>query len=222
MITTPNFETAAAKAMRIIIDNQISETPVNPMPIILAHPGVRVLPFTRMADEAGIERSDLVPLFGSNQDAATFHLDMDIPDVKYVVVFNLRLPSEIVWRGIARELGHIVLGHDGTMRTPEVRYAEAMCFAHNLLTPRPIIHMIQEYGTPMTLSVLTQTMGCTEECVEDMQKIPGVHTPKELNRKVRGLFERGISEYLRFHAASPMVDHSPVIDLGTYMDGYEE
>ena len=191
MISTPDYESAAKKAMEILINNRITETPINPLPIMLEYPGVRVMPFTRMADEAGIEREDLVPLFGGCQDAATFHLGMDMPGVRYVVVYNMRLPFEIIWRGIARELGHIVLGHDGATRTAEVRYAEALCFAHHLLTPRPIIHQIQQSRTQLTLSVLAHTTGCSEECVEDMQTIPGVHTPKELNRQVRDLFARG-------------------------------
>lgn len=222
MITTPDFESAARKAMEILISNKITETPINPLPIILEYPGVRVMPFTRMADEAGIERNDLVPLFGGNQDAATFHLGLDIPGVQYVVVYNLRLPYEIIWRGIARELGHIVLGHDGSKRTAEVRLQEAMCFAHHLITPRPIIRIIQESGIPLTLSVLAQTMGCSEECIEDMQRIPSVHVSAEMNRKVRDLFSSGINEYLRFHRAAPLKDVSPVVDLGTYMDDYKD
>lgn len=222
MITVPDYESAAAKATEILIARGITETPINPMPIMLEYPGVRVLPFTRMADEAGVERSDLVPLFGGNQDAATFHLGLAIPGVQYVVVYNMRLPFEIIWRGIARELGHIVLGHDGSRRTAEVRTQEAMCFAHHLITPRPIIHMMQQSGMPLTLSALAHTTGCSEECVEDMQQIPGVHVPAEMNRRVRDLFARGISEYISFHRASPLIDKSPVVDLGTYMDFYEE
>ena len=114
MINKPDYETAASKAMQILIDRNIKGTPVNPMPIMVNYPGVRVMPFTRMADEAGMEWEELVPMFGTNQDAATFHLDMpNLEDVHYVVVYNMRLPFEIIWRGIARELGHIVLGHNG-------------------------------------------------------------------------------------------------------------
>lgn len=219
---TPDYDRAAIAAMNLLVEHNITETPIKPMPILLAYPGVRVMPFTHMADEAGIDREDLVPLFGSNQDAVTFHLGMEIEGVKYVVVYNMRLPFEIIWRAVARELGHIVLGHDGVTRSMEVRRAEAMCFAHHLISPRPIIHLIQESGVPLTMNVLANTTGCSEECVDDMRIIPGAHVPKELNKQVRDLFERGINEYLRFHAASPVKDHSPLIDFGTYMDNYEE
>ena len=218
----PDIDRAAVAAMNLLIENNITETPIKPLPILLNRKDVRVMPFTHMADEAGIEREDLIPMFGSNQDAATFHLSMGIDDVRYIVVYNMRLPFEIIWRGVARELGHIVLGHDGQTRTPEVRRAEAMCFAHHLISPRPIIHLLQKSGIPLTMNVLANTTGCSEECVDDMQTIAGAHVPKELNIKVRDLFARGINEYLRFHAASPIKDKSPLVDFGTYMDNYEE
>ena len=127
MINKPDFDRAAIAASQMLIDNHITETPVNPLPILLNYPGVRVLPYTKMADEAGIDRNDLVPIFG-NQDAATFLLNMPgLDDVKYVVVYNMRLPFEIIWRAIARELGHIVLEHDGITRPQSVRMAEAVC-----------------------------------------------------------------------------------------------
>lgn len=223
MITKPDLDLAAMRAMQILIDNNITETPINPLPIMLQYPGVRVMPFTRMAAEAGMERSDLIPMFGANQDAATFHLSMNgMNEVEYVVVYNMRLPFEIIWRGIARELGHVVLKHDGTMRSAETRKAEAMCFAHHLLCPRPVIQLLKESGMPLTMNVLANTTGCSEECVEDMQMIPGVNVPMETNIKVRELFKPHINEYIRFHMSSPKEDKSPILDFGTYMDGYAE
>ena len=219
---TPNYEAAATKALEILIRNNITETPIDSLAMLLKYPGVRVLSFTRFAQQAGIERHDLVPLFGQNQDAATFHLGMSIPDVQYVVVYNMRLPYDIICRGVAREFGHIVLGHDGQTRSAEVRLAEASCFAHHLISPRPVIHLLQESGMPLTMNVLTATTGCSDECVDELREIPGVHTPQDLNRKVRDLFKRGITEYIRFHGAAQKPDRSPVIDFGTYMDGYEE
>ena len=222
MITKPDLDRAATAAMKLLIENQIRETPVNPMPILLNYPGVRVLPYTKMALDAGIERNDLVPIFG-NQDAATFHLTMPgMDDVKYVVVYNMRLPFEIIWRGIARELGHIVLNHDGITRRLDARMAEAMCFAHHLISPRPVIRILQESGFPFTMNVLSSTTGCSDECVDDMRAIPGVHVSAELNRKVRQLFEPHLKEYIEFHNSAKKQDHSPLVDFGSYMEGYEE
>lgn len=223
MIKTPDLDAAAIKAMEILRDHRITETPVNPMDFLTEYTNVRIMPFTRMAQIAGIRRKDLVPMFGSNQDAALFHMTMPgMEAVEYVIVYNMRLPIEIIYRGIARELGHIALGHDGKTRHPDARMAEAMTFAHHLMCPRPILRVIQESGMPITMDVLTETMGCSDVCVSDMQSIPGVHVPKELNREVRELFAPRILEYISFHIASPMQDKSPILDLGTYMDFYEE
>lgn len=217
----PDYDRAATLAMQTLIKNRVTETPVDSLSILLKYPGVRVMSFTRFAMQAGIEREDMIPLFGENQDAATFHLDMNIKGVKYVVVYNQRLPFDIIWRGVARELGHIVLGHDGQTRSTEVRMAEAMCFAHHLISPRPVLRMLQD-AVPLTMNVLTATTGCSDECVEDLRLIPGAKVPAELNRKVKALFERGINEYISFNKASKKKDNSCIIDFGSYMEGYEE
>ena len=217
----PDFDKAATMAMQTLIDNGITETPVDTLSILLKYPGVRVISFTNFATQAGIEREELVPLFGANQDAATFNLDMNIEGVEYVVVYNMRLPYEIIMRGIARELGHIVLGHNGITRPYEVRMAEAMCFAHHLISPRPVIRMLQD-SLPLTMNVLTATTGCSEDCVDELRNIPGAHVPKEINSKVKDLFARGINEYIQFNKAAKKEDKSPLVDFGTYMDNHEE
>lgn len=222
MINTPDYDRAATAAMQLLIENHFTETPVNPLPIMLNYPGVRVVPYTKMAGDAGMERSDLVPIFG-NQDAATFHLQLPgLDDVRYVVVYNMRLPFEIIWRGIARELGHIVLGHDGQTRPADVRLAEAMCFAHHLISPRPVLYLLQHSGMPFTMNVLANATGCSDECVDDMRSIPGAHVDPDLNRRVRDLFAPHIKEYIDFHRAAKKRDRSPLVDLGTFMDFYEE
>lgn len=218
---TPDYDRAATAAMQTLIESGITETPISPLPILKRHPGVRVISFARMANEADMERETLVPLFVANQDAATFKLGMRLDDVEYVVVYNTRLPYEIVCRALARELGHIVLGHDGQTRPQDVRRAEALCFAHHLLSPRPVLKMLQD-AMPLTMNILADTTGCIDECVEDMQTIPGAHVPAELNRQVKKQFAHRIDEYIRFHAVSNKKDRSPAIDLGTFMDNYEE
>ena len=223
MIRTPDLENAAIRATQLLISKQITETPVNALSILLGRDDVRVMPFTKVALGAGMARHDLVPMFDANQDAATFHLSIpDMEEVNYVVVYNMRLPHEIIRRGIARELGHIVLGHDGTTRAKEARFAEAMAFAHHLLSPRPVIRLLQESGMPLTMNVLTQTVGCSDDCVDDIRRIPGIRVPVDMNAQVKSQFERGIREYIRFHISSPIPDKSPILDLGTYMDNYEE
>lgn len=217
----PNYDLAAVKAMEILIDQHITETPIPSMPILLNYPGVRIMSFSDMAYLSDIDRSFLIPMFGDRQDAITFHLNMGLDDVRYIVIYNMHLPHEQIRRSIARELGHIVLGHDGQTRPNDVRMAEALCFAHHLLTPRPIIHMIQQSGIPFTMNVLAHTTGCSADCIEEMRTIPGAHVSVDLNHQVHDLFAPHIREYIRFHVSVPKTDTSPVIDFGTYMDHYE-
>lgn len=217
----PDYDRAATEAMKILIENHTTETPIASMQILLNYPHIRVMSFTNMADNSEVDREDLVPMFGINQDAVTFKM-FGMEDVEYVIVYNMKLPHEEIRRAIARELGHIVLGHDGQTRSADVRKEEAHCFAHHLLTPRPIIKMIQQSGLPLTMNVLAHTTGCSADCVEEIREIPGVSVDPELNRQVRDLFAPHIKEYLRFHQSSPKPDKSPVIDFGTYMEGYEE
>ena len=128
----PNYEAAAAAAMNLLIRKNITSTPIDSLSILLSTPGVRVMTFSEMATETGENRDELVPLFGKNQDAVTFKLPQAFDGVDYVVIYNRFLSVDIVSRGIARELGHIIMGHDGQTRPADVRMAEALCFSHHL------------------------------------------------------------------------------------------
>ena len=221
MINKPDYDRAATAAMRLLLDRANPETPVRSMDILLNYPRVRVIPYTSAALQTGMERHELIPLFG-NAEAALFKMDMpELSDVDYVVFYNMLLPDEVVRRGVARELGHIVLGHDGSTRSKEARMAEALCFAHHLLTPRPIINILQRSG-PVTLNMLVETTGCSESCVEEMRTIPSASVPAELNREVEALYAPRMREYIEYHRGHIAADHSPVIDFGSYMTGYEE
>lgn len=215
----PNYEKAAAAAMETLIKNGISTAPVDPIPIYKRAPGVLVLSFAEMSSNVGIDRQDLVSLFGENQDAATFHFPGE--KLRYIVAYNQRLPFYMVQRALARELGHIVLGHDGS-RPEEVRTAEALCFAQHLLCPRPLLYAIQEAGVPLTLEVVGNVTGCYERCMAGMRKFPGVRVPAELNRAVRDLFSEYINNFLAFQPFLTWDDRSAIADFGSFMEGYEE
>lgn len=221
MTMTPDFDRAAIAAMELLRNKKIIETPILSLPLLKNYPNVRIMSFSNMAYNSEIDRADLVPLFGSNQDAVTFRMS-GMDGIDYITVYNMQLTHESIRRAIARELGHIVLGHDGETRPTEVRQAEALCFAHHLLTPRPIVNMIIQSNVPFTINVLVHTTGCSEDCIEEIKNIPGTHVPPELNRAVKDQFAPHILEYLRFHKSAPKKDTSAVIDFGTYMEGYEE
>ena len=216
---TPSYDAAATKATETLIFNNVSSTPVDPVKILKTTPGVLVLTFAEAAGQLGEERENIIASFGDSQDAITSVKFID-GKPRYIVAFNQRLPYFMVQRGLARELGHIILHHDGT-RPTDVRMAEAYCFAHHLLCPRPLIHAIQ-HEIPMTVEVLGCITGCYERCLARMRKEPGARVPKELNRELLKQFDAYIKNYLCFQKILSVDDTSALADFGTYMDGYEE
>ena len=215
----PDFEKAATKALEVLIQQQIKTVPIIPLPIIKNTDGVLAMPFEELAHNAGIERNNLVPLFGSNQDAVTFFVNMN--NLKYVVAYNQYLPFDVIRRGLARELGHIILKHDGT-KPKEVRMQEAMCFARHLLFPRPVVHAIQQAGIPITVEVVGSITGCYERCLAGLQETPGVKVSAELNRKVRDQFKDCINNFIAFQKTIQSGDSTALADFGSFMDQYEE
>ena len=129
---TPDYERAAVKAYEVLIKYQIGTAPIDPLPILKHIPGVLVLSFSEMAEQTNMDRREILDTLGcKNQDAVTT-VFVDGTDLKYVVTYNRMLSARIVDRALARELGHIVLGHDGT-RPEEVRNTEAEHFAKIML-----------------------------------------------------------------------------------------
>lgn len=217
---TPDYDQAALKATETLIQYDITAAPVSPIPIIKALPNALLLPFAEMALCVGEDRDQVIRTFGESQDAvSSVHLSGG--KLRYVVAYNQRLPAYLVQRALARELGHIVLGHDGS-RPDDVRYAEAMTFARHLICPRPLIRAILDAGIPLTVETLGNITGCYERCLVGLRKTPGVSVPPEMNRKVRAQFADYVADYVKFQLILARDDETPVADFGTYMDGYEE
>ena len=216
----PDFERAAIKAAETIINNDINTAPVAPLPILKKTAGVLVLSFAEVSESVGVERRKLISLFGERQDAVT-SVQVDDQKIKYAVAYNQRLPFYMLQRGIARELGHIILGHDGT-RPEEIRSAEATCFAYHLLCPRPLIKAVQDSGVKLTIEVLGNLTGCYERCLSGMRKTPGVSVPAELNREIKKNFADYIENFIEFQKIVSADDDSPVVDFGSFMEGYSE
>ena len=217
----PDFETAAMKAMETLVNHRVSFAPVDPLPILKTTPGVLVLSFAEFAESLGVNRADVVTLFGSaNQDAVTTVRKMN-GKLRYIVTYNQRLPFYMLQRALARELGHIILEHDGS-RPEDVRIAEAVCFAQHFLCPRPVIRAIQEAGIPVTVEVVGNISGCYERCLAGMRKTPATHVPPALNRAVRSQFADYIENYVAFQSILKSEDESMLANFGTFMDGYQE
>ena len=113
----PDYDKAATKALEILLEYGISTTPISPLPVLKKMDGVKVRSLTDFSESLNLKRDSVRVLFGQNMDAMTFHVNH--PKIRYVVFYNQRLPLYTLQRGLARELGHIVLEHDGH-RLPEM------------------------------------------------------------------------------------------------------
>lgn len=218
---TPDYEKAATKATETLIKFGVSTTPIDPLPMLKKTPNVYVMTFAEMSEKTSIDRCDIIRSLGQqNQDAITTVFN-EGGERTYIVSYNMLLPAKYVDRALARELGHIILGHDGS-RPEDVRNAEAKCFAHHLLCPRPLIHTLQATGIRFTVDMFGSITGCYDYCLSCMRKLPAVHVPAELNRKVRDQLLPYIMNLFDFLRYASLRDGSALADLGNYMDGYEE
>lgn len=216
---TPDIDRAAIAAAQTLLEHNISAAPIAPLPILKSIPRVFVVSFTEIAAQTGLDRNSAVMLMGPEcQDAQTFVSELD-GQLHYFVAYNQRLPFYLLQRGLARELGHIVLGHDGS-RPDDVRAAEALYFARHLLCPRPLVRLIQSRGVDLTLETVGNLTGCYERCMIGIRKTPGAHVPADLNRRVSALFSDYVDNFLNFHRVISQEDVSPHADFGTYMDNY--
>ena len=218
---TPNFDLAATKAAEILIRYGINSAPVDPVPIFKKAPGFNVVTFTEMSRTLGMDRRDLLSSFSSENHDAVSSVHLKDGKKHYLVAYNMRLPQYIIQRALAREMGHIVLGHDGSL-PEDVRNAEALCFAQHLLCPRALIHAIQDAGVKITVEVLGNTTGCYERCLIGMRHTPATHVPQNLNRQIREQFSDYIDDFLDFQTYLSREDDSMIANFGTFMDGYEE
>lgn len=220
-MTTPDYDYAATKAYETLIKYQITSAPVAPLAIIKDIPGVVVVSFTELSARFGMNRDDLVTMFGDkNQDAVTTVRPID-NSLEYIITYNQQLPFYMLQRALARELGHIILHHDGS-RPEEVRTEEAMCFARHLLCPRPVMKMIESAGIPLTVELVGGITGCYRRCLDGMRITPGAHVPAELNRLVKDQFSSYVRNFIRYAYTVKDEDMSERADFGTFMDNYEE
>lgn len=217
----PDYQLAATRAAETLIRFGVSTAPVSPLPLLKRLPGVLVFSYQTMSDELDQNRRCVMDMFGEkNQDAFT-SVRLDGDKKHYMVTYNALLPFHLLQRALARELGHIILDHDGT-RPEEVRNEEARCFAHHLLVPRALIWSVQKTNLRVTTEVIGSLTGCYDYCLSCLRKTPPIRIPAELNRKVRDQFLPYVMNFFDYQQYAARKDGSALADLGTYMDGYEE
>lgn len=119
----PDLEKAARKA------KELKETGADcPLQILKALKHVGAASFADASARYGINRESLLAMFDDgNQDAITMYRNGS-----YLVIYNQELPCKVIRHAVARELGHIVMEHDGS-RPEDVRMEEANYFADQFL-----------------------------------------------------------------------------------------
>ena len=218
---TPDYTTAAIKATETLIKYQVKTAPIDPLRILKSMPNVLCMSFETVSKEIEADRRCVLSMLGEkNQDAYTI---VNLVDGKkqYLVTYNKMLSVNLFQRAAARELGHIVLGHDGS-KPESVRNEEAKAFANHLLCPRPLIHLIEATGIKITKELLGNITGCYDLCLSCMRKLPAVQVPADLNRLVRDQFMPYVMNLFEFQRYATIKDISAVADFGSYMNGYTE
>ena len=124
----PNFDRATEKAKEIYAKYKTN----NPLEVIRKQPNTLVLSFLEMSSAIGVNRDALLMVCGEeNQDAVTT-VHNDDGKIRYLIAYNQTLHDYEINVALSRELGHIVLGHDGS-RPENVRNEEALCFAYHFI-----------------------------------------------------------------------------------------
>ena len=220
---TPDYQKAATCALETLVRFGVDSAPINPIPMILAMPdAVTLVTYSQLSDDIGINRNDLIRKATFAPDAFS---SASVIDGKrhYIIAYNKKLGenNHSLHCALARELGHVVLGHDGSLPY-DVRMEEVRCFHHHLLAPRPLIHMIQTSGIRLTTATLNFMTGCNDQCLASMRTVPAVETPDDLNRAVRDQFKEYFFNHFEVQRVRTENDGTTLADFGTYMEGYEE
>ena len=120
----PDLEKASRKAI------ELKESGADcPLQILKSLQNVAAASFADASARFWICRETLISMFDhGNQDAITV-----FRNGRYLVIYNQELPCRMIRYAVARELGHIVMEHDGS-RTEDVRMEEAEYFAKEFLS----------------------------------------------------------------------------------------
>ena len=209
-----DYTKAAIAATETLIKYAVTHFPLAPLPILERMNDVMVMSFTDLSESSGLNRRELLPLFGKNLDAIT-----SFYNGAYIVAYNSILPFGMIQKALAREMGHIILEHKGYT---DEQNAEAMCFAYHLLCPRPLIHSMQSTCLRVTTDLIANLTGIYDQSIVAMRRIPGTDVPANLNRFVRNQITPFVLNLFEFCQTTLFADGSALADFGSFMEGYCE
>ena len=142
----PDYKRSATAALETVIDFDLNPNRIDPLSVLTRLKNVLLLPFR--AESALGEFA----IAGDNQNAFTL-VNRKNGKLQYIVIYNQATPQTQLDFALSRELGHIILEHDGT--SPEsVWDAEANCFANHFLRPFPMAKEIRINFRPQHSSLL--------------------------------------------------------------------
>ena len=213
-----DYTKAATRAIETLIEFGVTSSPVSPLPMLEKMNNVTVISFCELSESSGLRVLDFAPAFKKNFDAMTSAYTKD-GTVRYIVAYNSFLPFAVVQRALAREMGHIVLEHD---KYSEEYEEEAICFAHHLLCPRPLVHALQATCLRLTTDLLANITGVYDHSLASMRRMPRTDVPENLNRFVRNQITPFVINFFSFYQTALPEDGSALADFGTFMEGYCE
>ena len=124
-----NLKRAAAKAIETLVAYGMTSTTADPLAVLLKLDNALPIPYEAM-DSMGISCLDN-DSFDSAQNAFTL-VNKKNGKLQYIVLYNNSLEPQLLRLALAKELGHVVLKHDGN--APEyIWIEESSCFAHFFL-----------------------------------------------------------------------------------------
>ena len=180
----PDYTAAATKAAQTLIKHNVRACPVDPLVILKKTPRVIVCTFTERASSNRVGLDNIAAMFGADrQDAITYALG----DIR-VVAFNQRLPYDMIQMALARELGHIVMGHED--QSLEKNIEEALVFARHLLCPRPVVRAMLDRGIMLSVESVGSMTGCYGRTLAGIRETRGASVPADLNKKMRTQFSQ--------------------------------
>ncbi len=136
----PDYKNAAVKASDFLARFGSETSAADLLRILKQFPNVSAFPFS------------LSPVDDSEYWEASTFVRSKNGTLQYIVMYNNSLPSFLLRRTLARELGHVVLEHDGT--APEdVWMEEANCFAYHLLSGCTAFRVITIFYRPHHQSI---------------------------------------------------------------------
>lgn len=213
-----DLNTVATLAAETLLKYKMDNLPIYPQKIIQDNPRAALLSFADISASAGIPRDHFVSAVDPIGGVAAAWV-YNLPEGPYyLLAFNKTEPYSRIRFALACEVANILLVHTGT-KPEAVRLEEVFHFARHLCYPRAMIRLCEELEIPLTEDNISAIAGSYGTYLQDLQHTPGSVVPPALNRQIRDM----LRPYMKgLRAAFPFSSSGPLLDLSSYMEGYDD